>query len=503
VRKKISALSVFPLVVAFIAGCGGSSHHTTTVNEVPVVLSISDQPSNVGVLSFDLQITGACLLTNSNASATSCSGAQNLITSPVTVQLEDLQTSQESDVLASTQVPAGTYTAVLLTFGTSQAAVNVDPNTTDNDSQTPADSCTAAATPTVCELTPVVNPASVTVPFTTAAVLTAGQPANIAIDFNVASSLVEATAGTTNTFTISPTFTATDNTTAGTDGNLLDVSQVTGTVTNVSSTGFTFTDSATGQSMTLATGTNTTFNGFGTCSPANLACVQTNQDVTVNLGVSDTSPLTQTATSVTDNGGIAFGQGFQGTVIQTGATPMILVTSVPAGNTQNVTVGETLTLVPPATSAGFSVALPAGQTLPAGVSFAGAGDLVDGQNVLIDSTGVVTAGGVSTSTADQVVLEPTQFSGTLSSITSPNVTVNGLNNFFLDNNIQNVNFETGTQTTFGGTVATTGFNGLTVGDQTDMNGFLFNGGVRQNPVVFGESILDNGVVPAQGMKTIR
>jgi hypothetical protein len=36
-----------------------------------------------------------------------------------------------------------------------------------------------------------------------------------------------------------------------------------------------------------------------------------------------------------------------------------------------------------------------------------------------------------------------------------------------------------------------------------MNGFLFNGGVGQNPVVFGESILDNGVVPAQGMKTIR
>jgi hypothetical protein len=173
------------------------------------------------------------------------------------------------------------------------------------------------------------------------------------------------------------------------------------------------------------------------------------------------------------------------------------------GNTQGVTVGQTLSLVPPATSAGFSVATPAGQTLPAGVSFAGAGDLVDGQNVMVDSTGVATAGGVSTTTADQIVLEPTQFTGTLSSISNPNVTIGGLNNFFTDNNVQNINFQTGTQTTFGGTAATTGFTGLSVGDQANLNGFLFNGGVGQPPAVFGETILDNGVVPAAKVKAIR
>jgi len=77
--------------------------------------------------------------------------------------------------------------------------------------------------------------------------------------------------------------------------------------------------------------------------------------VTTNFGVSGTSSLVNTASSVTDNGGIAFGQGFEGTIVQTGATSMILVTSVPAGNTQNVMIGQTLTLVFPATSAGFSV----------------------------------------------------------------------------------------------------------------------------------------------------
>ena len=500
-RRRISVLSVLPVVIAFIASCGGSSHHTTPpAAEVPVVVSISDQASSLGIVSFNLQITGACLLTSAQAADTDCTGAQHLITAPVTVQLANLQTSQESDVLANTEVQAGTYTAVLLTFGTSTAAVNVDPGTTDTDT---ADSCTAAATPTVCQLTPVVNPTTVTVPFGTAAVLTSGQPANIAIDFNVANSLIEATAGTTNTFTIDPTFTVTDNTTVGTDGNLLDVSQVTGTVSNVSSTGFDVTDSATGVLLPINSSATTTFNGFTSCNTSNLACVVNNQNVSVNFGVSGTTSLVNTATSVSDNGGIAFGQGFGGTVIETGATPMILVTSVPMGNTQGVTVGQTLSLVPPATSAGFSVATPAGQTLPAGVSFAGAGDLVDGQNVMVDSTGVATAGGVSTTTADQIVLEPTQFTGTLSSISNPNVTIGGLNNFFTDNNVQNINFQTGTQTTFGGTAATTGFTGLNVGDQANLNGFLFNGGVGQPPAVFGETILDNGVVPAAKVKATR
>jgi hypothetical protein len=41
-------------------------------------------------------------------------------------------------------------------------------------------------------------------------------------------------------------------------------------------------------------------------------------------------------------------------------------------------------------------------------------------------------------------------------------------------------------------VSTTGYNGLTVGDQANLNGFLFNGGVGQSPVVYGENVYDNG-----------
>jgi hypothetical protein len=491
VREKIGALSVLPFLLVFLAACGGSSHSAMS-NEVPLIVSISDQPSSVGVLSFDIQITGACLLTTANAMATSCSGAQNLLPeAPMTVQLAGMQTPQQSDVLATTNVQADTYTAVLITFGTATAAVNVSPNSTDKDTATPPNSCTAGVTPTICELSPQLTSSSITLPFTGAATLSAGQPTSVSIELSVANSLVGTTAGRTTTFTLSPILTVSLGAGSGANGNLTDVSNVTGPVTDVETGAFTMTDSATAQSVTIATlGGTTKFNGFTDCGSSNLACVQSGQIVSVNYSVSDTSPIVLTATSVTNNVGFQSGQTFQGTIVATAPVPKVVVTSVAAGNTQDVTVGEVLTLEPPATSAGFSIAVPDGQTLPPSVSFASQGDLLAGQNVLIDSTGV--AGNVAT--ADQIALQPTQFSGTVSSIAAPSVTVNGLNAFFTGNGISAVDFQTGTQTAFGGTI--TGFSGMVVGDQANFDGFLFNGGAGQNPIVFGENIFDDGASAA-------
>jgi hypothetical protein len=488
VRNRIPVLSVLLLLLVLFGACGGSSHSSSD-HVVPVVVSISDQPSNVGVLSFDIQITGACLLTSANAFATDCSGAQSLLPdAPMNVQIENMQTPQQSDVLATTNVQAGSYTGIRVTFGTATAAVNVDPNSTDADTATPPNSCTATATPKICELSPTFTSSFVNLPFPKAATLSAGQPTSISIEFSVADSLVGTTAGSTTTFTITPILAASVSTIPDSGGSLADISNVTGPVTSVITTSFTVMDAATGQPVTVDTFSGTTtFSGFSNCNTNNLACVQVGQIVTVNYAVSDSNPLVLSASSVTDNNGFQNGQAFEGTVVATTPTPMVLVTAVLAGNTQGVNADQVLTLVPPTTSAGFSVAVPAGQTLPASVSFAGAGDLVVGQNLLIDSTGVDE--GVVTS--DAIELEPTQFNGTVSSITSPNLTVDGLNNFFNDNGIATIQVQTGTQTTFEGTVATSGFKGLTVGDEANFDGFLFNGGAGQSPVVFGEDIFDN------------
>jgi hypothetical protein len=440
-------------------------------------------------LSFDIQITGACLLTSADAFATDCSGVQSLLPdAPMNVQLANMQTTQQSDVLATTNVQADSYVGILVTFGTAAVAVNVDPNSTDADTATPPNSCTAAATPKICELSPTLTSSSVRLTFPEAAKFSAGQPTSVSIEFSVADSLIGKTAGSTTTFTITPTLAAGISTIPGSGGSLVDIGNVTGPVTSVISTSFTVTDAATGQPVTVDTFSGTTvFNGFSNCNTNSLACIQVGQIVTVDYSVSDSNPLVLSASSVTNNNSFQNGQAFEGTVVATTPNPMILVTAVLAGNTQGVNAGQVLTLVPPTTSAGFSVAVPAGQTLPASVSFAGAGDLVVGQNVLIDSTGV--DDGVVTS--DAIALEPTQFVGTVASIASPNLTVNGLNNFFNDNGIATVEVQTGTQTTFGGTVAASDFKGITVGDVANFDGFLFNGGAGQSPIVFGENIFDN------------
>lgn len=485
-RKKLPLLSVLPLLFAFITGCGGSSP-AKSPQEVPVVVSISDQPSGVGVLSFNIQITGACLLTNANAMATSCTGAQNLLpVAPMTVQLESLQSPQEPDVLATTNVQADSYTAVLITFGTAATTLNVDPHTTDRDTATPPNSCTAGAAPAVCELSPALTTSSVNLPFTNPVTFLAGQANRVGIEFSVADSLVGATAGSTTTFTIAPILAISVG--GGADGNLVDVSNVTGPVTSVVAGGFTLTDSTTGQAVTVTPSTNAVFSGFSGCNH-NLACVQIGQLLTIDYEISESSTPVLFASSITNNAGFAPASAFEGTIVATTPTPMVVVTAVPAGNMQGVTVGQELTLVPPTASSGFSVALPTDQTLPASVSFASPADLLAGQNVLIDATGV--EGGVATS--DAIALEPTQFIGVLDVLTAPNLTVDDLNNFFNDRAIPVIQVQTGTQTIFAGTIAGMGFNGLAPDDVVEFDGFLFNGAAGQPPVLFGESVFDTGV----------
>ncbi len=501
-RKRIFIFSILSLLLAFIGGCGGSGHHTSTENEVPVVVSVSDQPpTGISVVSFDVTISGACLLTSSQSTATSCSGAQNILPNPpYTVELSGLQNPQESDVLTPTpvEVQAGTYSAVLITFSSATTAINLDPGQTYTDGS--GNTCAnTGTTPIVCNnLVPEI-PASVNVPIN--ATLTSGQATDIAIDFNVGNSLT-ANAGV---LSITPSVTVTTNSTAAASGNLIDaagtsncattegvcVAQVTGPVTNVSSTGLTLTDSTTGQPVTVSTGGNTTFNGYSTnCAANNLTCVANNQIVTVGYSISDANPPTLTATSISDNNGFGFGTTFEGTVVSTSPTPEVVVTAVPAGNTQGITVGEVLTLAPTGTAV-FSTSAGTGVTLPG--TFAGAGDLVVGQNLLVDSTGVVTASGVNTATADAIELEPTQFFGNASNIGTAGTgdftvggTNSGLNGLYLDNGINNIQVQNANNALYGGTI--TGYSGLTAGSPYYYNGYLMNSGTAGSPFFYDTSV---------------
>jgi len=497
VRKNILVLAVLPLLIAFIAGCGGSGHHTTPPPaEVPVVVTVSDQPpAGVNVVSFDLSITGACLLTSAEAGATSCSGAQSLISSSETIQFANLQTPAQSDVVANTTVAAGTYTGVLLTFGTGNATVTVDPGDTFTDGTTTCNN--TGTTPLVCQLAPTVSSTTVTANFSAPVTLTSGTPAQIAIDLNVGSSLVN----TTGTLSINPSVTVTENSTVGTDGNLVDVSQVTGTVTAVSASSVTITDSATGQSLTInvpSTAVITNYPTSATCTTANtLACVQTGNVITVGLGANGTTSLSYNATSIAGNPGFNSTTAFEATIVQTTPTVEAVITAVPSGNTDSLTVGQVVTLN--ATGATFSTS--SANTLPG--QFLTPADFVVGQNVLIDASAFTAAAPPTLAivTADFIELLPTQIAGNADNLASPNFTIDGLNTFYTGNGVTSINAQTGSFTTYNGTV--TGFSGLTASSPYFYDGYLLNNPGTPGVPVYYDTNIYGATATADAVKAIK
>ena len=101
-RKAILWFSIMPLACLTFIGCGGSSKSTPPASSVPVVLTIQDQPpAGITALSFAIQITGVSL-----QSSTGNDSSVSLLSSPITVNLSDLQTV--NSLLANTSAPAGT-----------------------------------------------------------------------------------------------------------------------------------------------------------------------------------------------------------------------------------------------------------------------------------------------------------------------------------------------------------------------------------------------------------
>jgi hypothetical protein len=403
-------------------------------------------PQGVTVLSFAVQVTGIKLEGSGSSSA-------NLLSNPVTIQLQNLQTGNE--VLAQSSAGAGTYSGLELTFGSVSATVENESGAAITVGGT---NCASAS---VCQITPTISEMSTTIsssPFPLT--LTAGTPVDLSLDFNVNSSVG-------SDLSVTPAVTVAASTTPLSDTNLADIGGITGTVTAAGSNQFTVTDSATGNSLTLSTGTGTTFGGFSSCtaSPEDSTCVQKNQIVNVNFGVGDNNPMTLTASNVNLENG--FTQGIAGTVVAVNPVTQqftVVVTGT-SGTTSGVAVGDQETITP-GTGATFSVESN-GATLPSGLEFTGTSNLLVGQTVQLDAASI----SGSTVTADQVMLAPTQFTGTSGTVNGSNVTINGLNGLFTNAGTTSIVADTGTTTTFGGV---TGVTGLTTGNDVAVSGLLFS-----------------------------
>jgi hypothetical protein len=496
VRKAILWFSVAPVICLGLIGCGGSSKTTPPASSVPVILTVQDQPpAGITTLSFGIQITGVSLQSSGGGSDVS------LLASPVTVNLSNLQTV--SSLLANTSAPAGTYSGITITFANPQVSVINNTQATLTDGGT--GSCPVSATAS-CSLAPALSSSSVMItnsPFPVT--LAAGTPIQIALDFDSADSLVN----TAQVLSINPTVTVTTNTTPNaTTSNLADFTNATGQVTSASNNQVVVTDLSTGQPLTLATTTNTTFTGFNTsatCTTANtFGCVQAGQNVNFNFGVSGAAGSGPTLTSLNLNNGIT--NGVNGTVISTNPFEVVITSESPAfsGGAAGVSVGQVV-VVNPSAGATFS-AQTNGTTLPAGLTFAGVNSVGVGQSVLLDSTGFTAGTGTApgTVTTDNVTLVPSQFGGTINTLNATNQSfdLNGLNGMFTGNNIPDVTVNTSTTgTTFtGGT--TNDFTGLAVGNTVNVGGLLFNSPTEGGaPVLVGGQVGVTGTTAAAALRS--
>ena len=502
--RRITVILSFCAVSLLVqqAGCGSNNSNgagtngtgtfgNSSANTAPVVVTLHNAsavgvtnapPTGTSVLSFRVQITGLSLVgTGGTANA-------SLLSSPVTVQLANEQTLD--DVIASDNVKPGTFSGLMVTFGTASMTIQ---NTSGSTLTIGGTACTNGST---CTVTPTLSQVSATVTPTPSSSLTlvAGQPEHFAVALNVGNSITN----TGGTVTITPTLSAAGS--GATNGSLTSVSGVTGPITNTGTNQFTVTDSATGQPVAVATNSSTTFssfnNGIGGCTtnPATAACLKNGQIVTTNFGVgTSTSGMTNTATNVTlatNSTGTNFTKAVEGTVVSKTASAMtIVVTGEPSAVT-GISVGQTanatLSTTPAAT---FSVTTSTGSTIPNTDVFTGLSNVVVGQNVLLE-VGSITSGAPPTIVADQVQLLPAQVCGTASALANPNFTLGTLPGTFTGAGETSIQTVTGANTQFFASSPTvlTGFSNIMSGSTFCVGGLLFQTSTASQPTILAGQV---------------
>ena len=269
--RFIGAVCALAAFAAF-AGCGGSGQlgsgggHS---GNSTVVLAMTDAPpSLVTILSAQVTLTGATL----------APGNVSLLSSPVTVDMVRLQT--DVAYMATSTVPAGSYTSVTLTFANPLL-------TFENDTGATLANCAVAS---ICVITPSTTTLSATVPltsFSTSASSASGLLVDVDLNMLLSAMLAEDFSAATTVFPFTP-----GGTTAPAGGTVLPpagAEDVVGHVGSVTASSSTFTLANAQTSYTLKVDSSTTFfqfpSGASCPTPPVFACLQANQILSVDIGI--------------------------------------------------------------------------------------------------------------------------------------------------------------------------------------------------------------------------
>src|ERR1019366_6082548 len=257
---SILIISVLSICAAF-AGCGGTTQFggQTPSGSSSMVLAVTDTPpSNVSMLSAEVTLTGAAV-TPGNVSIFSGSTA---------IELTRLQTNI-AYLATATNVPAGSYTGVTLTFA--------NPMLTIYDSTAVIGGCAIGS---ICTIAPTSTAnLSTTASFTTLPVA-ANSSNGLLIDVNL-DKLLRATLGDD----FKNGVTATSFQPAGTGAPLVGAEDVVGHIASLDATNNSFSFQNATATYSLAVDSTTTFLPSISCTIAGFSGLRVNQILSVDIGI--------------------------------------------------------------------------------------------------------------------------------------------------------------------------------------------------------------------------
>ncbi len=463
---RISTLGFTALCIlcGLSAGCSGST--SPAPQGTPIAVAIHDSaPTGVSVLAFAMTVSGMGVTNNSQITT-------SLISSPVTVQFQDLLTQSALLATNSAALP-NTYPTMTITFS------NVVMTILNASGSALTVGSTTCAPSQICTVTPTLNQVTTTISSGAFPLTVTKTPITLDVDVNISSSL-QGDLSITPVVAVSAPPHAT---------GILNSFNANGQITSVSGNSFTMTDAATGNSLTIDASQATFVNfaaGSGSCSTANTtACLATNQNLNVDYNATASTPILLQAQNVTLKNGIT--NEIEGVVIPGPATflpnQFTMVVTGTSPTRTGMPIGTTLNVVPSTTSLSFAFLPFSGLTVPTPLAFTDISSVVVGQTIDIDSPDASASAGTATATA--VLLVPSQFIGNLSATNNIGVTslgVNGLNSLFASGGVNQLNVLIESGTSFLGVP----FSGLVVGQPVTIGGEIFTGAASGLTVVGGQ-----------------
>jgi hypothetical protein len=460
----------------WLAGCGGANqfgNQPGNNGNSSVVLAMTDSPATgVSVLSAEVTLTGVTL----------APGNVSLFSGSTTVELTKLSTDIAYIATAS-NVPAGTYTSVTLTFANPSLTI-------ENDTAAKIGSCDVGA---ICTIVPTSTPhLSATVPLTSfsiAASSTAGLLIDVSLQTLLAPPLAEDFSAGTTVFPFIP---------AGTGAPPVGAEDVVGHVASISASANTFTLTNAAASYTLkVSSASTFFPTTASCPTPGFACLATNQILSVDIAIQADGSLL--ARNILFEDADSSDAEVEGLVTTTNAASkqfnMVVLTVSETGS--GLKVGSETTVqysTSPQTPFdvdflhvdNFQVTTTSFSPL-----FTGPAELVAGQQVSIRRNSASTT---STLIADRVRLRSSRITATVQSVGAPNITLKNLPPLFLGHGgVTLIQAQTSTTPAtiyydIDGPVSA-GTN--IVGDLISVRGPLFNSGGTNRTLLTTKVVLQN------------